>query len=201
MMQGGAAANQLQSSAFPQWMQAAGAPWQVGQTIGGANLQALQGLGQFGVGAATIPGQQISGWNTALGTMGNLQNQGFNQQQAQYADMLQRAQLQMQAAQQDAAQQSAALGGIGKIAGTLGGFALGGPMGAMIGGGLGGSLFGGGGGGGGSGMPMGWGAGAPSSWYQPFGGMFSGGGGGSYAGGSMGGVGAGNPFNVTGSLY
>ena len=100
MMQGGQAAAGLQAGALPLWMQSAGAPWQVGQQIGGANLGTLGQLGQFGVGAATIPGQQISGWNTALGQMGNLQNISAQEAQAQYSAQLQQAQLAMQAQQQ-----------------------------------------------------------------------------------------------------
>jgi hypothetical protein len=171
MMQGGQAAAGLQQGAFPLWMQSAAAPWQVGQTIGGANLGTLSNLQQYGAGGAAIPQMQIGDWSTSIGQMGNLQNQMFNQQQSQYQDQLQRAQLQMQAQAQAAQQQAGVLGGLGKIAGGIGGFMLGGPMGAMVGSSLLGGGFGGGGGGGGGGMPTGWGLSAPSSWSQPMGGF------------------------------
>lgn len=124
MIQGGQAGVGLQQGAYPSWLQAAAAPWQVGQTIGGANLGTLGTLGQFGQGASGIPQQQISDWSSAIGTMGGLQQQAFNQAQAGWQDQMQRAQLQMQAAQQQAQQQGSALGGLGNLAGSLGMMAM-----------------------------------------------------------------------------
>jgi hypothetical protein len=202
MMQGGQAANALQGSALPQWMQAAGVPWQVGQTIGGANLGTLGQLGQFGTAATGIPQMQIGDWSTSIGQMGNLQNQAFNQAQAQYNAQLAQAQLEMQAQQQAAQQQSGVLGGLGRIGGAaLGSFF--GPAGMMLGSSLGGSLFGGGGGGGGGSIGWGSGGGSPyGSGGLPWSWSNLGGGGSPYGGGSTGGTQmAGNPYNVTGSFY
>lgn len=97
---------------FQQGLQSQQLPWQ--------QLQTLQGLGQ----QSSVP---MAG-------------------QSQTPDMLGAANQQYQAAQQAYAQKqqgkNSTLGGLGSLAGTVGGFALGGPVGAALGGSLGGKLGG-----------------------------------------------------------
>jgi hypothetical protein len=170
---GSQAASQLQSGAAPLFMQSAAMPWQAGQQIGNANLGTLNMLGQMGINAAQIPGQQVAGWQQALMSMLGLQGQSNQQQQQQFQDLnllqqqpfsnaMDLAKLQLAQNQQAFNQQQAMMSGLGKVAGGAAGFALGGVPGAAVGS----SMFGGSGGGGTSGT--GWGLSGLSS--QPFGG-------------------------------
>jgi hypothetical protein len=172
MYQGGAG---LQAGASPLYMQSAAMPWQAGQQIGNANLGTLNQLGQFGINAAQIPGQQIAGWQQALQTMLGAQGQSNQQQQQQFTDQnllnqqpfnnaMQLAQLQLQQNQMAFNQQQQMMQGLGKVLGGVGGFALGGIPGAAVGS----NVFGGGGGTSGTG----WGNMSNMS-TQPFGGLFS----------------------------
>lgn len=162
---GSQAAAGLQGAAAPLFMQSAGYPYAASQQVGQNQLGTLNQLGQFGINAAQIPGQQIQGWQNSLGLMGGLQSQANQQQQQQFADYYQLAQLQLQQANQAFQQQQSMFGGLGKILGGVGGFALGGMPGAAVGS----SIFGGGGGGGGGGgIPgTGWG-GQNTGIYNPF---------------------------------
>jgi hypothetical protein len=112
--------------------------------------------------------------------MGGLQQQQFSEQlqqmQANWNQQQALAQLQLKQASDAYTQQAGIFGGLGQLAGGIGGFAGWGIPGAMAGS----SLFGGGGGGlskmfggggGGSGGGTGWSM--PLSWGQPFGGLFS----------------------------
>jgi hypothetical protein len=166
----------LQAGASPLYAQAGGLPWTTGQQIGGAGLNTLQGLAGFGAQGAQIPQQQFQNYLSYLGWATPAEQQAFNQAQTTgYADPMGYAAAINQGRQntfQDALaqsvlasqQQGQMFGGLGRIAGGIGGFALGGLPGAMVGS----SLFGGGGGGG---FPSGGG-----SWggmnTSPFGGMF-----------------------------
>jgi len=168
----------LQQGAVPWYTQAGGLPWTTGQQIGGQQLGALGQLGQFGTQGAQIPQQQFQNYLNYLGWATPAEQQAFNQAQTTgYADPMGYAQainLGRQNTFQDALAQSALasqqqgqmFGGLGRLAGGIGGFAMAGLPGAMVGS----NLFGGGGVG--SGMP-----GGGSNWggmsTQPFGGMFS----------------------------
>lgn len=143
-------ASGMQAGAAPLFMQSAAYPYQASQQVGQNQLGTLNQLGQLGLQAAQIPGQQIAGYSGALGQMGNLQQQAFNQQQQQFqnatgqqqqqfADAAQIAQMQLLQNQQVWNQQQQQMGGIGKVLGGIGGFALGGLPGAAIGS----SMFGG----------------------------------------------------------
>ena len=168
----------LQQGAVPWYTQAGGLPWTTGQQIGGAGLNTLQGLAGFGAQGAQIPQQQFQNYLNYLGWATPAEQQAFNQAQTTgYADPMGYAQainLGRQNTFQDALAQSALasqqqgqmFGGLGRLAGGIGGFAMAGLPGAMVGS----NLFGGGGVG--SGMPGGgfnWGGMST----QPFGGMFS----------------------------
>ena len=189
----------LQGTAAPLFMQSAGMPWQAGQTVGGANLNTLGSLGGFGQQASVLPSQQLQDYMALMGWGTGAQQQAFNQNQlANFTDPSLMAagvnqfnqslfQDQLQQAQAASQEQAQAFGGLGRLAGGIGGFALGGPAGAMIGS----SLFGGGG------SPTGGGnmfASAPANFYQPFGGLLSGGGGTSSIFGQQYGGDVGNPL-------
>ena len=182
---GGQAASQMQGQASPLFYQSAMMPYQTSQGIGQQNLGTLNTLGNMGLQAAQIPGQQIAGWQQSLGTMAGLQGQANQQQQQTFSDvssqqqqqfMDQQAIAQQQLAQQQQAfnQQQAEMQGFGKILGGVGGAALGstfGPAGMVAGGMLGSSMFGGGSGTTGPGWgypatPSPWGS-LPTSWGTP----------------------------------
>jgi hypothetical protein len=180
----------MQAGAAGQYGQFGGMPWMTGQQIGGAGLGTLGTMAGFGTQGAQLPQQQIQNYMNYLGWATPAEQQAYNQMQtSMFTDpnMLSQQYNQIQQnyfnaemqRQQAANQQSASTwGGLGKIAGTIGGGALGfmagGPMGALAGASLGGSIFGGGAGGGG-GTP---GAGyspynyLPTSWGSPGGGYF-----------------------------
>jgi hypothetical protein len=123
-IQGAQAAAGLQGGAAPLFMQSAGYPWQTGQTIGGANLGTLGQLNQLGQGAAVIPQQQNVGWGQALSGMAGLQQQAYNQQQQQFQDAMNIAQMQMQQKQAAFQEQQSTFGGLGSALGSLGMMAM-----------------------------------------------------------------------------
>src|SRR6516225_12116107 len=120
----------LQGTAAPLFMQSAGMPWQAGQTVGGANLNTLGGLGGFGTNAANIPQIQLQDYMALMGWGTGAQQQAFNQNQlANFTDpsMLaasanafnqQNFRNAMQQQQIAGAQQQAMFGGLGTIAGA-----------------------------------------------------------------------------------
>lgn len=143
----------LQAGAAPLFMQSAQYPYAASQGVGGNQFGALSNLGQFGIGASTIPQAQIGANQNYL----NYGNQVYGLQNQFANTALQQAGMGFQ-------EQQANLQGLGRLAGMAGGFALGGFPGAAIGAGM----FGGGGGGGG------YGGGNPYAGFstQPFGGYF-----------------------------
>jgi hypothetical protein len=150
---------------MPLYMQGGSLPYQTSQGIYGNQLGTLGNLGQMGLNAAQIPGQQLQGWQNSLAQQAGLQQQAYGQQQGQFMDATTLAQLQLAQAQQGFNQQQAIGQGLGKILGGVGGFALGGIPGAMVGS----NMFGGGGGGT-SGTGWGQGQGVGQFNTQPFGG-------------------------------
>ena len=168
----------LQQGAVPWYTQAGGLPWTTGQQIGGAGLNTLQGLAGFGAQGAQIPQQQFQNYLNYLGWATPAEQQAFNQAQTTgyldpmgYASAVNQQRQQafsdaMQQNQQAWNQQQQMFTGLGRLAGGLGGFAMGGLPGAMIGS----NIFGGGGGGGGGGGYGGWGSNLST---QPFGGLGS----------------------------
>lgn len=124
---------QLQGNAAPLFMQSAMYPYQTSQNIFGNQENQLTGLGQFGVNAATIPGQQLAG---------NLNYLNYGNNVAGQNNAL--AQTYLQQANQGAQQQAGMMGGIGRLAGTLGGAAIGSYLGnPMMGAQIGNAAFGG----------------------------------------------------------
>jgi hypothetical protein len=179
-MQGGAAAGNLiqqgaglQAGAPSTFLQGAGTPWGIQQTLGQANLGTLGSLGQLGTGAGSQAAGQLGQYQNYLTSMYpylaqsaaapmqayglGLQGMGqafTQQQQAGFQDPYMLAQQQNQGAMNVAnwqlaqsqlagQQQAQAFSGLGSLAGMI----LGGPIGGALGGGLSG-MFGGGGGGG-----------------------------------------------------
>jgi hypothetical protein len=101
---------QMQASAPGMYLGASGMPWMTGQQIGGAQMGALGGLGQFGQAGAQLPQQQIQDWQNYLGW-------GSNQQNANNQTMLNQEKL--------ASQQSGDMwSGLGKLAGTAAPFLM-----------------------------------------------------------------------------
>jgi hypothetical protein len=141
MISGAGAASQLQGAAAPLYMQSGMMPYQTSQGIYGNQLGTLGTLGQMGLNAANIPGQQIAGWQQSLGQQAGLQQQAYGQQQGNFMDAATLAQLQLAQNQQAWNQQQQMFSGLGKVLGGVGGFALGGMPGAAIGS----NIFGGGG--------------------------------------------------------
>jgi hypothetical protein len=166
MISGAGAASQLQAGAMPLYMQGGSLPYQTSQGIYGNQLGTLGTLGQMGLNAAQIPGQQLQGWQNSLAQQAGLQQQAYGQQQGQFQNQMSIANQQLNQANMAFNQQQAMGQGLGKILGGVGGFALGGIPGAMVGS----NMFGGGGGGGMSGTGWGQGQGMGQFNTQPFGG-------------------------------
>jgi hypothetical protein len=136
---GSQAASQLQGQAAPLYYQSAQYPYQTSQGIGTNQLNALNAVGQYGMNAAQIPGQQIAGWQQSIPQQQSLQGQANQQQQQAYANQVgwnqqqfqntaTAAQLGLQQSQLAWNQQQQAMSNVGNVLGGLGGLA----MGAML---------------------------------------------------------------------
>ena len=144
----------LQAGAPGTFMGGASIPYMTSQGIGAGQLGTLANLGQYGINAAQIPGQQIAGWQQSLPIMLGAQQQAFNQPfselGATWQENMGLANFQLQQAQAAAQESAAAWGGIGLLVGAgLGAF--GGPAGMALGSQIGSRI----GGGGGSGVSTG----------------------------------------------